>query len=186
MSYLQLPAKETSEPRVAKLLEEAEARWGFIPNIVKAYALAPEILEAEDAWSHGVMKVGFLPRRLKEAIATIVSRTNGCRYCATAHSYAYKIAGGTQAHASSILNEGEAKLPESEQAALRFAERATRDPKSIRRSDVEELQKYYSDGEIVELCTVIQQFMGYNWFVTILGLEVEPENPGRTWLRIEL
>jgi uncharacterized peroxidase-related enzyme len=131
------------------------------------------------------MKIGFLPRRLKEAIATVVSRTNTCRYCATAHSLAYKIAGGEEADAAALLNEGDAPLPESERAALRFAEKATRDCKSIRKADIEALQQYYTDGEIVEICTVIQQFMGYNWFVTMLGLEVEPENAGRSWSKID-
>jgi hypothetical protein len=32
---------------------------------------------------------------------------------------------------------------------------------------------------------VIQQFMGYNWFVTMLGLEVEEENPARAWSSVE-
>lgn len=185
MSYLNLPTKENSEPQISKLLAESEERWGFAPNIVRAYALAPEVLKAEDVWSHGVMKIGFLPRRLKEAIATIVSRTNACRYCATAHSFAYKIAGGDEEHAASILNEGDAPLPESERAAMRFAAKATEDCKSITKKDIEELQQYFTDGEIVEICAVIQQFMGYNWFVTMLGLEVETENPGRKWAKID-
>ena len=185
MSYLKLPTEETVDTNTAKLLRESVERWGFAPNIVRAYALAPEVLAAEDAWSHGVMKIGFLPRRLKEGIATIVSRTNECRYCATAHSFAYKIAGGEEEHAASILNQGDAPLPESEQEALRFAEKATNDCNAIRQEDIDQLKDHFSDGEIVEICAVIQQFMGYNWFVTMLGLEVEQENPARQWSKVE-
>lgn len=181
MSYLNLPTADDLDEQSARLVNEAVERWGYAPNIVRAYALAPEVLAAEDVWSHGVMKKGFLPRRLKEAVATIVSRTNQCRYCAVSHSYAYKIAGGDQADAAAVLNEGDADLPEAERAALRFAEKATRDCHSISREDIEGLKAHYSDGEIVEICAVIQQFMGYNWFVTMLGLEVEDGNLGRTW-----
>lgn len=185
MSYLALPTEDTVDEQSARLLREAVGRWGFAPNIVRAYALAPEVLAAEDVWSHGVMKKGFLPRRLKEAIATVVSRTNQCRYCATAHSYAYKIAGGEEADAASILNQGDADIPEPERAALRFARKATENCHAIGKDDIAELKEHYSDGEIVEICAVIQQFMGYNWFVTMLGLEVEAENPGRGWSKID-
>lgn len=185
MSYLELPTEDQLDERSARLLREAVDRWGYVPNIVRAYALAPEVLAAEDIWSHGVMKKGFLPRRLKEAVATVVSRTNQCRYCATSHSYAYAIAGGDEAEAAAILNEGDAALPEAERAALRFAQKATENCHAIGRDDIDELKKYYSDGEMVEICAVIQQFMGYNWFVTILGLEPEEGNRGREWCTID-
>lgn len=175
MSYLKLPAKDDLQGDAARLLDEARGRWGFYPNIVRAYALAPHVMAAEDVWSDGVMKKGFLPRRLKEAIATTVSRTNACRYCATAHAFAYTLAGGDKDSAESLLHDEQVELPEAEVDALEFAEKATRDAKSITRQDIDRLRTHYSDGEIVEIATVIQQFMGYNWFVTILGLEVEPE-----------
>lgn len=185
MSYLELPTEETVDAQSAQLLREAVDRWGYAPNIVRAYALAPEVLAAEDVWSHGVMKKGFLPRRLKEAIATVVSRTNQCRYCATSHSYAYKIAGGEESDAAAILNEGDAELPEAERAALAFAQKATLNCHEVGRDDIEALQAHYSDGEIVEICAVIQQFMGYNWFVTLLGLELEEGNLGKDWCTVD-
>jgi uncharacterized peroxidase-related enzyme len=181
MSYLTLPTEDTVDAQSAQLLRESVGRWGYAPNIVRAYALAPEVLAAEDVWSHGVMKKGFLPRRLKEAVATVVSRTNQCRYCAISHSYAYAIAGGAETEAAAILNEGDADLPDAERAALQFARKATEDCHNISRDDIEALKQYYSDGEIVEICAVIQQFMGYNWFVTLLGLEVEDKNLGASW-----
>ena len=185
MSYLELPNEDTVDENSAQLLREAVGRWGYAPNICRAYALAPEVLAAEDVWSHGVMKKGFLPRRLKEAIATVVSRTNQCRYCAVSHSYAYAIAGGAEAEAAAILNEGDAALPEAERAALKFAAKATRDCHAMSREDIDALREHYTPGEIVEICAVIQQFMGYNWFVTMLGLEVEDQNMARQWCTID-
>lgn len=177
MSYLPLPEKEDLTGKVRQLFEEAEQRWGYIPNIVRAYSLAPEILEAEDKWSEGVMKKGFLSRKLKEAIGTTVSATNDCNYCATSHAHAYTLAGGDDAEARSILSLERSGIDERENIALDFAQKATLDAKSIQKEDIELLRKHYSPGEIVEICTVIQAFMGYNWFVTILGLELEEANP---------
>ena len=60
---------------------------------------------------------------------------------------------------------------------MKFTQKTVKDPKSISQEDINQLKEYYSEGEIVEIVTVIQQFMGYNWFVTILGLKLEPQNP---------
>ena len=95
MSYINLPNREDLEGRTLEIFDETVDRWGYIPNISRAYLLAPEIMEAEDTWTRGVMYNGFLPRKLKEAIATTVSSTNDCNYCASSHAHAYTIAGGS-------------------------------------------------------------------------------------------
>lgn len=179
MSYIELPTKEDLSGKARELFEDSTGRWNYPPNIVRAYALAPEVMIAEDVWSKGVMYKGFLPRHLKEAIATVVSSTNNCDYCATSHSYAYTLAGGDEEHAEACYLVQLDKFDEKEGAALRFAQKATRDPKLIKKKDLDQLLEYYSKGEIIEIVTVIQQFMGYNWFVTILGLELEDSNPRR-------
>jgi len=148
----------------------------YLPLPTKAYALAPKIMVAEDVWSKGVMYEGFLPRALKEAVATTVSAVNQCNYCASSHAHAYTLAGGgADAARACKLLEFSAFAPR-EQAALRFTQRAARDPKSITRADIDALREHFTPGEIVEIAVVIQQFMGYNWFVTLLGLELEAPN----------
>ena len=177
MSYFNLPTKDNLTGSAKELLEDAEHRWGYSSNIVRAYALAPKVMEAEDVWSKGVMYTGFLPRELKEAIATTVSITNDCYYCANSHAYALTLAGGETKEAIACKQLDFNSFGESEQAALKFTQKAVKDPKSISQEDINQLKEYYSEGEIVEIVTVIQQFMGYNWFVTILGLKLEPQNP---------
>lgn len=177
MSYLPLPTKNDLQRYPKDVVEDSEKRWGYVPNIVRAYALAPEILQAEDVWSKGVMYKGFLPRRLKEAIATVVSATNKTNYCSISHAHAISLAGGKKEEATACQNMDFASFTEKERAALEFARKATQDPKSIAQSDIDTLRKHYTGGEIVEIAVVIQAFMGYNWFVTMLGLELEKENP---------
>ncbi len=177
MSYLKLPELKDLQGEVRELAEDAVNRWSYFPNIERAYALAPEVMKAEDVWSKGVMYHGFLPRSLKEAIATVVSSTNECQYCASIHAYANTITGTDTEKATSCSHFDFSKYSSREQLALEFTRKATSDPKSIIKEDIERLKQEYNEGEIVEICAVIQQFMGYNWFVTILGLQVEKENP---------
>ena len=177
MSYLKLANKSDLSGRTLQLMEEAEQRWGYIGSIVRAYALAPNVMEAEDVWTKGVMHSGFLPRKLKEAIATVVSVTNKCDYCAGSHALAYTIAGGDMNEAAHCKTLDLSDFTVSERAALLFAQKSTANPKSIQQTDINTLREHYTDGEIVEISTVIQMFMGYNWFVTIMGLQLEQENP---------
>jgi uncharacterized peroxidase-related enzyme len=176
MSYLPLPTKAELSGPALELYEDTERRWGYVPNISRAYALAPQIMVAEDVWSKGVMYEGFLPRPLKEAIATTVSVVNQCNYCASSHAHAYTLAGGEADAARACKRLDFSAFPAREQAALRFTQHAARDPKAVTRADIDALHAHFTLGEIVEIAVVIQQFMGYNWFVTLLGLELEAPN----------
>ena len=177
MSYLKLPGPEDLSGKTKELIEDCINRWGYAPNIVRAYSLAPEVMEAEDVWSKGVMHTGFLPRKLKEGIATVVSAANTCNYCASSHAHAYTLAGGDEQEGQACRLLDFSEFDAKDSAAFEFARKATPDANAITKADIEKLQEHYTDGEIVEIATVIQQFMGYNWFVTMLGLELEEDNP---------
>ncbi len=175
MSYISLPKAEDLNGKPREILEASKKRWGFSPNIMRAYSLAPEILYAENEWCNAVMRRGFLPSQFKEAIATVVSATNSCNYCSTHHSHAYTLAGGEKEEGTACQLLDFSKFNQKERIALEFVRRATRNPKSICKEDITQLQKDWTEGEIVEMVTVIQLYMGSNWFVTILGLELEEE-----------
>jgi len=179
MSYIKLPTLNDLKGKTKELAEDAISRWGYFPNIERAYALAPEIMNAEDVWSKGIMNGGYLKRDLKEAIATVVSSVNSCSYCASSHAYANTLAGSDREKAVACSHFDFSRFDEKEKAALKFSKKAALDPKLITRQDIEELSQHYNLGEIVEISVVIQQFMGYNWFVTMLGLQIEDENPIR-------
>lgn len=179
MAFIPLADKNTATGQARAVLEETEARWGYVPNIVRALALRPDVLEAEDRWSRAVMYSGKLPRGLKEAVATTVSVVNACDYCATSHAYAAQLAGagrGVGEACKALRFDG---FGERERAALEFARKAAQDMNSVRREDVERLRKFYGPEEIVELAAVIGSFMMYNTFVTVLGLELEPAHSGQ-------
>ena len=179
MAFIPLPNPSELTGIAKELMDDVIARWGYASNLVRAYSYSPKIMEVEDIWSKGVMYEGTLPRAIKEAIATVVSATNEVNYCSSSHAHAYKLAGGDEALGAACRRLEFSDFPKSEQAVLRFAQKATQDAKSITQSDHDELLEYYSPAQIVEIGVVIQQFMGYNAFVTIMGIELEAENPFR-------
>lgn len=174
MAFVELPDPARATGRVREVFDATAARWGYVPNIVRALALRPDVLEAEDAWSRAVMYEGTLPRALKEAVATTVSVVNGSQYCATSHAYQAGRVDAADATLDACRRLDFGGLPEAERVALEFARKAARDMNAIGPADVSALRKHYAPEQVVELAAVIGSFMMYNTFVTVLGLELEP------------
>jgi uncharacterized peroxidase-related enzyme len=84
---------ETGAPvKVKAIYDEVKKVLGvpFVPNLFKALAVNPELLEATWNQFKTVMGPGELTRREKELVALAVSATNNCKYCILAHTAAAK------------------------------------------------------------------------------------------------
>lgn len=84
---------ETEAPvKVKAIYAEVKKVLGvpFVPNLFKALAVNPELLEATWNQFKTVMGTGELTRREKELVALAVSATNNCKYCILAHTAAAK------------------------------------------------------------------------------------------------
>ncbi len=174
MAHVPLPDADTTAGHAREVLLGAERRWGFAPNIVRALALCPDILAAEDQWSRAVMYGGRLPRHLKEAVATVVSSVNRTPYCIASHAMAARREGLAPQRVEACQALHLEEFPEAERAALDFARRAAADAHAITARDVEALRAHYDPEQVVELAAVVASFMMYNTFVTVLGIELEP------------
>lgn len=175
VAYLDLPAANDLDGPARDVLEDATRRWGFAPNIVRALALRPEILAAEDHWTQAVMHSGLLPRGLKEAVATVVSTVNRTPYCATSHADQARRAGVPAERVAACRTFDFTGFSVGERKALEFARKAAQDARTVSRADMEGLRMHYSREQCVELVMVVASFAMYNTFVSALGLELEPE-----------
>jgi uncharacterized peroxidase-related enzyme len=112
----------------------------------------------------------------------MVSRINGCRYCADHHRAGMqrqmkadpeKFKAGDQE-----LHKAEPGVPftVAEQSALAYVGKLTREPGSITKSDVDRMREAgLSDGEILEVNQVASYFSYANRTVTGLGVSSEGE-----------
>ncbi len=73
---------ESEDPMVGQVYGEIKAKMGipFIPNIFKALAHQPAMLQAKWECYKAIMLTGRLRRQTKELIAIAVSAVNGCFY----------------------------------------------------------------------------------------------------------
>jgi uncharacterized peroxidase-related enzyme len=81
---LTLPTLETIPEGSKPLIETVAKKFGFVPNIITAFAVSPAVLEAYLTLADLVSKTGFTAEE-QHAAALIISQKNACTYCLAAH-----------------------------------------------------------------------------------------------------
>ena len=94
MSRLNQLSPETATGRAKELLGAVKSKLGLIPNMTRAMASAPAVLDGYLQLS-GALTKGTLPAKVREQLALAVSQVNGCDYCLSAHSAIGKMVGLT-------------------------------------------------------------------------------------------
>lgn len=83
---------ETATGKAGELLAAVRTKLGLVPNMTRAMANAPAVLEGYLLFS-GALGKGELPAKNREQIALAVGQANGCDYCLAAHSAIGKMVG---------------------------------------------------------------------------------------------
>ena len=122
-----------------------------------------------------------LSRAQSEAIAIVVSATNGCGYCVTHHGPKLAAALGDEALARAVaLDYREANLPARDRVLLDYAVALTCEPEERTAADVERLREYgFDDPQILKATEITAYYNLSNRLV--LGLGVVPEPDGPAW-----
>ncbi|NBC49216.1 MAG: peroxidase-related enzyme [Gammaproteobacteria bacterium] len=182
---LPLIEPEVADARVAALYRRIEVRFGGVPNLFKALAHKPGILEVTLTKVERVMDEGELERALKEMIAVVVADARGCAYCVGAHSMALQRLGVPQ-ETIELLLQGldEAPLPTEWIELLQLARRAAADVHAITNAEIARLGSLgLSDAAVVELASVIELFIALSFFLDLFTVPLDERpspqsNPG--------
>jgi uncharacterized peroxidase-related enzyme len=153
-------------------------RWP-VPDIFKAMSLRPELMEkALDLSEMGHFSDGYLDRRTKERIATLVSSLNGSHYCLGSHAGGLKDLGARSAEVAALArgDVAGAALPARERALLEFVRRLTLQPGEIADADVARLRAQgWRDEQIFEAAFDASLFAFFNRLATTYGLDYPPD-----------
>jgi uncharacterized peroxidase-related enzyme len=169
MARIALVEPENASPEVKEIYEQKLK--GKPGNVQKALAHRPEMLKNFLGFYASVGR--SLDRMLYELIYLRVSLINQCRYCTQHHVASSKRVGLTAEDWGALKQGDYSRFDEKQQAALRYAEKLTRDPQAISSADVEELKKHFSDPEIVDIDMLAGLANLTNRFTDPMGLEVE-------------
>src|ERR1700733_9010652 len=109
---------ENATDRAKALFDAVEDKLGLVPNMTRAMANAPAVLDGYLQFS-GTLGKGALSAKVREQIALAVAEANGCDYCLAAHSAIGKMVGLTsdQIRDSRLGTAVDAKT----EALIRFA-----------------------------------------------------------------
>ncbi|WP_374764292.1 carboxymuconolactone decarboxylase family protein [Yunchengibacter salinarum] len=80
-----LHTKDTAPAGAKDILEGAEKKYGFVPNLLATMAEAPAVVEAYATLGGIFDKTSFSPTE-RQVVLLTVSRENVCTYCMAAHT----------------------------------------------------------------------------------------------------
>jgi len=170
MARIRLENEKATTPQVKEIFAEIIEKAGRVPAAYRAFARHPHILQANWNRTKNILGQGNLSIETKEAIATRVSKVNGCCFCLIIHRGNLERLGITLKEIDAI-ETGEVDDPKLN-FVLKFVSVATKNPENILDKDFETLKSFgYSEEDIVEILTVMEMYTGYNKIIVALGLQ---------------
>ena len=121
------------------------------------------------------MLQGKLRRKVKEAIASVISYDNKCNYCVAAHSAALRSMKTSEPEITAMF---QGTFPDDftdkEAALVKFARKANFDWHSIGNADHKELVDLgIEESEMLEALGTMELFIAFNRFADVMGIEID-------------
>lgn len=171
MSRIQQIAPETATVKAKELLDAVKSKMGMVPNMTRAMANSPAVLNAYLQFS-GALAAGTLPVKNREQIALTIGQANGCNYCLAAHSAIGKMVGLT---AEQILDSRRGNAVEAKSdAVLKFSRKVLETKGHVSNEDVSIARAAgLDDGEIAEVVANVALNIFTNYFNHVADTTVD-------------
>lgn len=174
MNRIKLLTIEDASEKAKEVLIDIQQKSGKIINLFKAMANSSAVLKTYLGIDKA-LKEKTLDSAIAERIAIRLAAINGCKYCLAAHSYLSK----------KVLSEEEIFLcrdgksnDAKAQAALDFAASVMKTVGKVSDDELEKISKAgFSDGEILEIATIVAQNFFTNVINNISQTEVDFPKP---------
>ncbi len=174
MAYIDLPEFEEMDPEIQACARPIMEKTGELGEIFKLLAVRKDIYFATDRMVQSyLLEETELPYRIKEAIALLVSKENGCTMCVDVHKKIARMLGMSEREVEQTLQGIEAMdIDEREKALLRFCIRASKKENyKMTKDEIEALKELgYSDTQIVEAVAITGYFNYINTLSNVFGL----------------
>jgi uncharacterized peroxidase-related enzyme len=178
VSWLRVPEERSLPEEVLELQRPSREKLGFVPNVLRNFALRPlHLLRWNDHYEELMKGDSGLSKAEREMIAVVVSVANACRYCIAAHSAALRKLTRDPSLADAIAaDHTTAPVEPRVRAMLDYARKLTLDPTRMVEADVERLRASgWSDEDVLDIAEVTAMFNFSNRMASGLGWEPNPE-----------
>jgi uncharacterized peroxidase-related enzyme len=159
MSRLQPLPPETT-PELKSHFDFFLSTLGFTPNSVLTMQRKPKLVRAFAELNAAVMDpAGEVDLGFRRLVGHVASKAAGCLYCQAHTLLGSHNFGVSDAKLADVWNYAASPLyTPRERVALDFALAAAAQPNAVTDQQFAELQRHWSDGEIVELLGVVAMF----------------------------
>lgn len=171
MSRIQQIVPETATGKAKELLDAVKSKMGLVPNMTRAMANSPAVLDGYLGFS-GALGKGALSAKTREQIALVVAQANQCGYCLAAHCTIGKMVGLTpdQIRDSRRGTAVDAKSETLIQLARDLVENRGR----VSNEQVQGLRDAgYNDGEIAEVVANVALNVFTNYFNNVAETDID-------------
>jgi uncharacterized peroxidase-related enzyme len=171
-SWLRVPAEAEVPAEVQPLFDKAVEKLGFVPNVLRVYALRPRHLELWNTFYDELMRgESTLTKVQREMVAVVVSTVNRCHYCMVSHgAFLRKLTGDPLLVEQLRTNYAYADIEPRERAMLDFAVKLTERSSACTEDDVQALREAgWSDEDVMDIAEVAAMFNFTNRLASGLG-----------------
>ena len=156
------------------LFNGVESFMGYLPNAHLLMAERPELLINFSNLASTIFQAEGIDIQTKQLIALASSLSSGCKYCQAHTSHGAERAGVSANKISDILKYTESDLyDDKERALLDLAFAAGKTPNECNKHHFDQLKKYFSKKEIIDIVSVISLFGYLNRWNDTLGTILE-------------
>jgi uncharacterized peroxidase-related enzyme len=154
MALVSYVSNQDAPEKIKPVFEGMEKKIGVVPNVFRAMAHSPEMLEAFLALN-GTLPKTKLDGKLRELAYIKTSELNGCDYCLHHHRGLGKKAGlNDRQVAETAQYETSEAYDELQREVMRFAEEVTRHV-NVTDAVYNRLKQKLGDRELVELAMTV-------------------------------
>ena len=173
ISYIETKKREDF-PEFEELFKLVESFMGYLPNSYLLMADKPELLKAFAKMSSTVFNTTSLDAQSKQLIALASSLSSGCKYCQSHTSHGAERAGVANDKIADILNYQNSEHYDAKEVALLDLAFASGEvPNGATKTHFDNLKKYYSKKQIIDMVSVISFFGFLNRWNDTFGTEIE-------------
>lgn len=172
LAWVHVPGEEEVPEEVSSLWQRADQKIGFVPNVLRTWALRPQHLLRWRKYMDELLKGDSgLSEAQREMIGVVVSSTNRCYYCMTSHSGVLRALTGDAILVDQLLtNYRHAHLDARERAMLDFAVKLTEEQFRCSEADLDALRGAgWSDEDAMDITEVTAMFNLTNRMANGLG-----------------
>ena len=159
MAYLPtngLPIIEEDEAtgEIAELYEvfKRDLQLPVVPNILKALAASPEMLNHFGRFWVNSVEYRTLPESLTSMISYTIATKSNCTYCSASYELTCRTLGIDQDTLDKLIKDLANLNPERVQAIIDFSLKVAKHPQELVKADFDKVREQgVTDGEIVEI-----------------------------------